>query len=176
MTTKTFANRSNARRAAKAAGLDLATLAFVEVSQGAWTWTPVVAAYANGDQLVSFSDVETPGAYSNDAKARRYKLHNRKPAKAAAPVAPAAAAPTPAAKPASPKAAAGTPPAKVFEVYGKSSVLGPVALVHGYLDKLVAEGKPLVRKDALYELSQMGVNRFTARTQYQRWAAKRAGK
>jgi len=37
MTTKTYTDRSNARRAAKAAGLDLDTLTFVQVD-GRWTW------------------------------------------------------------------------------------------------------------------------------------------
>jgi hypothetical protein len=148
---KTYSNKQNAKRAAKAAGLDVSTLSFITVLDGTWTW-------------------ETTPAEQPAPKAPRYKLHFRKP-KAAAP-APVAAPVAPA--PAAAKSAA--PPAKTFEVYGRSSVLSPVALVHQYLDKLVAEGKVPVRKDALYALSQMGVNRFTASTQYQRWTAKRAGK
>lgn len=148
--SKTYANKSNARRAAKAAGLDVATLTFVETTPGQWAWTEAQAAPV------------TP-------KTPRYKLHFRKPAKVAVeqPATPVAA---PVAQ------AAALPPAKTFEVYGRSSVLSPVAMVHSYLDKLVAEGVEPKRKDALYALSQMGVNRFTARTQYQRWSAKRAGK
>ena len=37
MTTKTYTDRSNARRAAKAAGLDTDTITFVQVD-GRWTW------------------------------------------------------------------------------------------------------------------------------------------
>jgi hypothetical protein len=239
--TKTYANRSNARRAAKSANVDLDAVTFVQDAEGAWYWQ---------------------AAEQAAPKAPRYKLHRRKPALAVqvtenehrvlralvtndyssnedttdgstwsncidsarepSNLAPAslggvvaslvakglvhssnegkdsvitwaskaaykfaaglgtapAQEPAPQAAPAAaaPAKAAALPPAKTFEVYGRSSVLGPVATVHDYLDKLVAEGQTLVRKDALFALSQMGVNRFTARTQYQRWTAKRAGK
>lgn len=168
--TKTYANRSNARRAAKAAGLDLATLAFTQVLDGSWTWAPVVCTYANGDQLVSFSDVETPGAHP----AKPYRIRQGNPARVAARKAQAAAnaaqaaatTKAPATPKATPAAAGATPPHKQFAVYGRSAVLSPVQFVHEFLN---AKGKDLTRKQAIHALSEAGVNYSTARTQYQRW-------
>jgi hypothetical protein len=166
--SKTYSNKSNATRAARKAGLDVATLAFVQVSEGAWTWAPVVGTYASGDQLVSFSDVDTQPA-------RPYRLHKRNKAaeakRAAALEAAAKAKAEAEALASKPKAApAGeTPRHKDFSVYGRSALLSPVQYVHQFLT--ANKGKGLTRKQALYELAQAGVNVHTARTQYQRWFA-----
>lgn len=151
MATKTYANRSNARRAAKAAGLNPDELCFVQESQGAcgWYWIPL-----------------EPAAQPAAPKAPRYRLHRRK-AKAAAPAVAAATPATTTPAPGTNASAPGTTPRyKDFQVYGKSTALSPVKVVHDYLN---AHGKALSRKQALCDLAAMGINYATARTQYQRW-------
>lgn len=154
--TKTYANRSNARRAAKAAGLDLDTLVFSTVLDGSWTWAAA-------------TPEPTP------APAKPYRIRQGNPARvaarkaqAAATAAAQAAATTkaPATPKATPAAAGATPPHKQFAVYGRSAVLSPVQFVHEFLN---AKGKDLTRKQAIHALSEAGVNYSTARTQYQRW-------
>jgi hypothetical protein len=68
------------------------------------------------------------------------------------------------------KPAAAVPGYKDFQLYGRSAALSPVATVHNFLK---ANGAGLTRKEALFELSKLGVNYATARTQYQRWFANR---
>ena len=149
--SKTYSNKSNAKRAAvafcKADGLPENSFCLQQDVDGKW-----------------FFEVLTPVAEQPAPKAPRYKLHRRKPK---APV--AAATPAAAALP------AGTVPAhKDFQVYGKSQILKPVEVVHNFLN---ANGANLSRKQALFALAELGVNYATARTQYQRWfAANRSGK
>jgi len=166
-----YSNKSNATRAAKAFAkansVDVATLTVSQVLDGTWTFA---------------AEAQAPAPL-----ARPYRVVRRNPvreaaratAKAAALEAAAQAAVAAAAKagvPADADAAAAkagvpageTPRHKEFAVYGRSSLLSPVAFVHSFLNQ---HGKELSRKDALFQLSQKGVNNHTARTQYQRWFA-----
>ena len=52
-----------------------------------------------------------------------------------------------------------------------STVENPFKVVHSFLDA----NPTLKRKDAVARLVEMGVNYYTARTQYQRWFTKRKG-
>lgn len=62
----------------------------------------------------------------------------------------------------------GEVPYKLMPVL-KSTVDNPLKVVHTFLD----EHPNLKRKDAVSLLVEMGVNFYTARTQYQRWFTKR---
>lgn len=142
--SKTYANRSNALRAIRASGVDSNTIVLKQDDAGKWYW-------------------EAKAAEPAAPKAPRYKLHRRKPKAAVAPATPAAAAPQAPALPAT------VPAHKVFQVHGKSTIVSPVKVVHDFLD---ANGANLTRKQALFQLAQLGINYATARTQFQRWFAK----
>ncbi len=153
--TKTYANRSNARRAAKAAGLDLNTLVFsytVDGTAQAWTWEAAATAPAKPYRIVQGKPARVA--------ARKAALAAEKAAQAAK-----------AAAVATPKAGA-APTHKEFALYGRSAILSPVQFVHQFLN---AKGGDLTRKQAIQALSEAGVNYSTARTQYQRWFTARKG-
>lgn len=54
------------------------------------------------------------------------------------------------------------------EPRNRSTVEGPCALVWDLAEELVVKGKG-ARKDVIAAAVEKGVNKFTARTQYQRW-------
>ena len=56
----------------------------------------------------------------------------------------------------------------VGEPRNRSSVASPCALVWDLAQAIVVEGKG-ARKDVIAAAVEQGVNKFTARTQYQRW-------
>ncbi len=56
----------------------------------------------------------------------------------------------------------------VGEARNRSSVAAPCALVWDLAQAIVVEGKG-ARKDVIAAAVEQGVNKFTARTQYQRW-------
>ncbi len=64
-----------------------------------------------------------------------------------------------------------TPAYKDFANYDRSRIMKPVDFVHSFLDA----NPDLPRKAAVQKLVEAGVNYSTARTQYQRWFAKRKG-
>lgn len=167
--TKTYSNKSNATRAAKAAGLGAANC--FQVLDGTWAFRALAV------DLGTYHTAHI-GAHMEvvlSAPAKPYRIRQGNPARVAARKAQAAATaaalvqPTtkaPAAPKATPAATTGTPPHKQFAVYGRSAVLSPVQFVHEFLN---AKGKDLTRKQAIHALSEAGVNYSTARTQYQRW-------
>jgi len=55
--------------------------------------------------------------------------------------------------------------------YNRSTVMKPLEMIHAYLDA----NPNLSRKAAVTALVEQGINYSTARTQYQRWFAKRKG-
>ncbi|QJD54340.1 hypothetical protein [Aminobacter phage Erebus] len=63
------------------------------------------------------------------------------------------------------------PAYKDFANYDRSRIMKPVDFVHAFLDA----HPDMARKAAVQALVEQGVNYSTARTQYQRWFAKRKG-
>lgn len=62
-----------------------------------------------------------------------------------------------------------TPSYKQLPRLAKSAVEKPLVLIHSYLD----EHPELTRKQAVAALVALGINFYTARTQYQKWYTKR---
>ena len=63
-----------------------------------------------------------------------------------------------------------TPAHKVFKSFDRSTRMSPVAYVHEFLSSHAT----MKRKEAIFALTQKGINYSTARTQYQRWFANNA--
>lgn len=143
--SKTFSSKSNAARAAAAFGLTRDHC--FQAADGRWAFRPKAVVGTEGHHAHVLDRVEALAV----AEATRQAAEAAKAAQPAAEPAPVT----------------GTTPAyKDFQLYGRSVALSPVATVHKFLNE---HGANLSRKDALFELSKLGVNYATARTQYQRW-------
>jgi hypothetical protein len=141
--SKTFSSKSNAARAAAAFGLTRDHC--FQAADGRWGFRPkALVLQADGYNQHTLDYLLEVEVAKREAEA--------------------AAKPAAASEPAKPTT--GTPAYKDFQLYGRSVALSPVATVHSFLNK---HGAELSRKDALFELSKLGVNYATARTQYQRW-------
>lgn len=170
MTTKFYSSLSNAKRAAKAAGLDISGYTAVQGpadEEGRRGWALVATTPEEEQEAQLEAEYQEEKAEQEAADEVRYAAQE---AEEAAPVAQAG----PVTNPTVPVAveAAKLPGYKQFAVSGlRSSRLNPVKFVHSFLD----ENKGMTRKEAIYTLIQMGVATGTARTQYQRWYTAQKG-